>query len=239
MRVSTKFDIAGIEPQNDPAWDFAADKLRREFWRVVVRLVKDANEFERARGRDRFGRKLTPISRYTRAHRRSAMGPADPNAPPLTPADGASRTVAYFDGRAHADHAEFFYRNGWGKILNFHRIGAGRLPVRDVIGISPASLRKVTGQALAWWQNKRQEVRMPPPLPPPVREPAPLPVFRYPKPKPIPRPKVAASPIRFVPKPTGQRRSGKILVYTEKKLTGPPTIGEAMTGARFPGRRAR
>ena len=231
MRASTAFRVSGIEP-GDPEWGKADDALRRDFWRVVVRLVKDRREYDQARGLDRFGRKLRPITMYTRTHRRSEMGPADPNAPPLTPADGASRTVAYFDGRAYPDHAEFFWRNGWGRILHFHRIGAGRLPVRDVIGISPKSVAYVRAKAHAWWDEQRRNLAPPPPPPQPVpAAPAPAPAK---KPRnPMPRNRIAASPILVTRSPKGKRKTGKILVYSVKNLTGPPTIGESMTGQRI------
>ena len=166
-RTSTAYTVRGIEPHDDPAWQHAPESLRRDYWRQVVRLVKDANEYERARGRDRFGRKLTPITRFTREHRHSEMGSASPYAPPLVPSDEASRTVAYFDGRAFATHAEFFWRNGFGRILGYHRRGAWNtwahrhLPKRDVIGISPAALEKVHRRMDVWWDERRGEVKLP------------------------------------------------------------------------------
>lgn len=198
-RVSTKFEVTGIEPA-DPLWRSAPEPVRRDFWRQVVVLVKEEYEFERARGRDRFGRKLAAITRFTRANRRSATGAADANAPPLTPADAASRTVAYFDGRAFSDRAEFFWRNGWGRILGFHRVGArnkwakgGRLPVRDVIGISERSEAKVRREALKWWEDWKRGQAKPEPTPTPV-------------------PRTAGPKVVYVSKPT--RPSTKIQIYT-------------------------
>ncbi len=239
---STAFRVKGIEPSGDPAWALAGRDVHREFWREVVRLVLAENEFERARGRDRFGRKLVPISRYTRAHRRSEMGTADPNAPPLTPADDSSRTVAYFDGRAHGDHAEFFWRQGWGRILGYHRAGNARLPVRDVIGIAPQPLRRVTVKMRAWWETRKARLRPPAPVVVEPPEPRPKPKPR-PEPKPKPRPRVAAAAptprqlrvevLKSGERPRGRRAPGKILVYDAPR-SGPPTIGESTTAGIGP-----
>ena len=90
------------------------------------------------------------------------MGPADPDAPPLTPAYGLSRTRSLFTGRAMPGHAEFFWRfdpvtgKPWGRILRYHADGAGRLPVRDVIGLSPASLAWVRDQVGVWWTARQR-----------------------------------------------------------------------------------
>ncbi len=129
------------------------------------------------------------------------MGPADPSAPPLTPAYGLSRTRANLDGRAMPAYAEFFWRDGWGQILDYHRIGAanrwakaGALPVRDVIGISPAALNRVRRTIAMWWtawksvQQKAAAVK--PPSLPRVR--IPTPATRPPQ-QPLP-PTVAAGP---------------------------------------------
>jgi len=157
-RVSTKFDVAGLAPGRDWAWLMAGEAVHREFWREVVRLGKLAKGRELKAGIDRYGRAFAPLKPYTIEHRKSDMGEADPNAPPLIPAHGLSRTNAYFDGRAFPDRAEFFWRNDWGKILHFHRIGAGRLPVRDTIGLAPGSLAFIRAQMAKWWAAKRREI---------------------------------------------------------------------------------
>lgn len=168
-RSSTAFRIDDLAPTHSLSWQVAHPDQRRKFWQQVVVLVKEAKEKELVEGRDRFGKKLIPISRYTRAHRHSEMGVANYAAPPLTPADDKSRTNAYFDGRGHADHAEFFWRSGWGRILHYHRVGArnkwaksGRLPVRDVIGLSPKSHKWVKGKAWAWWDATGKTPQRPP-----------------------------------------------------------------------------
>lgn len=200
-RISSAFRLTGIEP-DDLAWHAATEADRRGFWREAVRIGLRVKDESLARGLDRHGLKLKRVSRYTREHRRSAMGPANPLAPALMPAEGLSRTRAYLKGRAFADHAEFFWSNGWGRILHFHRVGArnhwarsGKLPVRDVIGLSQADENKIRREVLAWWKAKTK---------PPAKPKAPLVVGTGPVPKrkkPA-RPKrvpVAAKPLVITP----------------------------------------
>lgn len=156
MALENGFVIEGIEPLDI---DLYGEHARREFWRAVVLIGLKVKDAELAKGRDRFGKPLTKIAPSTRKYRKSWTGQADPNAPPLTPAYSGSRTRALLDGRATRSRAEFFWRRDpvtgrpWSRILNFHRRGRGNLPVRDVIGISPASLKQVKAEALAAWSK--------------------------------------------------------------------------------------
>jgi hypothetical protein len=163
-RPSYAFRVEGIEPARSPAWKTAGESVRRAFWRAVVGYTLAAKDLSLARGEDRAGAELTPIAASTRKRRRSALGPADPDAPPLTPARAKSRTRALLAGRAFADHAEFFWRKdpitgkSWGVILGYHRKGGEHLPVRDVIGLAPEDLAKVRKQARRWWDIHRPPV---------------------------------------------------------------------------------
>lgn len=172
MAQSFAFKVEGVEPT-----DYRArPDLHGEFWRTVVALVLEVKDRELAAGLDAFGQPMTPISKYTREHRKSAMGPADPNAPPLTPAYGLSRTRSLLDGRAHAaqHYALFFWRSyegqHWGRILGYHRKGGKRLPVRNVIGLSPAGKAEVERRARQWWDTRVRHVV---PVPEPVKVPTP------------------------------------------------------------------
>lgn len=174
MAQSFAFKVEGVEP---PGYRDRPD-LHQEFWRTVVALVLSVKDRELAEGKDALGQPMTPISLYTREHRKSAMGPADPNAPPLTPAYGLSRTRSLLDGRAHAaqHHALFFWRvdpvtgQHWGKILGYHRKGSKKLPVRNVIGLSPAGRAEVQRRARQWWDARVRHVV---PVPTPAKTPAP------------------------------------------------------------------
>jgi hypothetical protein len=162
----------------DFAWHRADETLRREFWRAAVAYVLKVKDASLARGLDRDGRRLKPIKPSTRRNRKSAMGPADPNAPPLTPSFGASRTRLYLTGRALADGAEFYWRAGWGRILAIHAAGSRKrgLPKRDVIGLSPADTREAARLLAGWWRARVERDERPTllPVPPPPKGPLPV-----------------------------------------------------------------
>ena len=160
MATSNAFRVrlADVAP-NDAAFRAIDDATRVIVMRRLVQIVLKVRDASLAKGLDRFGNPFTPISWRTRENRRSAMGRPDPNAPPLTPAYGLSRTRSLLAGRAMTDHAEFYWRfdphtgKSWGVILGYHRVGAGHLPVRDAIGISPADLAIVRRELLADWRK--------------------------------------------------------------------------------------
>lgn len=152
--ASAAFSVKIAYP-SDQAWKSASDAVKAEYrgwWRDLVGKAKDK---ELAKGKDRHGANLVAIAKSTRDNRRSAMGPADPDAPPLTPAYGLSRTRSLFRGRIKGDTVQCFWGSHegehWGKILAYHRRGAGNLPVRDVIGLSKASEAWVKRTALRYW----------------------------------------------------------------------------------------
>jgi hypothetical protein len=152
-----RFDPTGT------AWAAAGPDVRRRFYQQVGKLAAAAKDLELARGLDRHGRRLKPIAASTRRRRRlwdySPMGKADPDAPPLTPCHARSRTRSLLRFAAHADGVWLFWAvdphtgRPWGEILDFHREGGGRLPVRDVIGLSEKATRQVRRDAWAWWHS--------------------------------------------------------------------------------------
>jgi hypothetical protein len=162
--VGTSYKIRGIAPP-DLAGRPKADQLR--FWTFVVEIGLKVKDQELAKGLDKDGVRLRPISEYTRKHRKSAMTPTgrgDPSAPPLMPARELSRTRSLLNGRALSTHAEFFWRfdpfagRSWGDVL---RIQAEK--GRDVIGLSEKGLAIVQKQALARWEAwKAGQVRIAP-----------------------------------------------------------------------------
>ena len=153
------FSIQGIEPRSDPAWQTAPEPDRRAYWRRVIDLVLDEYHREREEGIGVDGNPLFPLATKTILYRKSAMGTADHTAPPLIPAHGLSRTESLLDGRAFPDHAEFFWRFdehtgvAWGKILDYHRQGAGHLPARNVMGLSLKGQLNVQLAAGQWWRQ--------------------------------------------------------------------------------------
>ncbi len=179
---SFKINLRDVAPRGDPLWENADTKTRAEVlnWLVIYGLKeKDA---ELAAGLDRRGVPLAPIAASTRKHRKSEMGPADPNAPPLMPAYAVSRTRLLLQGRAVRDGAEFSWETdpisgkNWGIILGYHRRGRGRhghrIPKRDVIGISPQALQRVRSDITTRWSTWKMfggkiPERMMPVVPPP------------------------------------------------------------------------
>lgn len=152
---SYRLELATVAPIGDAAWVAAGPALKREFYRACLQIALEVKDEELARGLDKNGRPLAPISQYTRDHRHSAMGPASPDAPPLTPAYGLSRTRSLLTGRLEGSALLFYWKadqegRHWGRILGYHRQGR-RGPQRDVIGLAPDSVRQIQLRARAWW----------------------------------------------------------------------------------------
>jgi hypothetical protein len=77
----------------------------------------------------------------------------------LQPAHGLSRTRSLFTAQptTAADGVTCWWMYddltgaSWGEILRCHRDGGPKLPKRDVIGLSLASLQTVKNKAADWW----------------------------------------------------------------------------------------
>jgi hypothetical protein len=178
--VEDGYAIRGIMP---PALRGAAESVKLTFWSLVVREGLKEKDSELARGLDKDGGPLRRISAATRRHRRSMMTPTgrgDPSAPPLTPGRALSRTRSLLAGRAFVDRAEFWWRydpytyDSWAAVLR-HQKRQGR----DVFGLSPAGLAKVT--ARSWAAMKQLQAGHLPEVPPPLVQPAPTPARLIPK----------------------------------------------------------
>jgi hypothetical protein len=150
--------IAQVGPVHDPDYVSAPKSVKDEVrsWIVVYGLKEKDHDL--AEGLDRYGRPLRPISPLTKKYRKSAMGPADPNAPPLTPAYAVSRTRLLLEGESTQAGAQFWWGydahtgGDWGEILDHHRKGIGSRKVkRDVIGLSSAARARVKQQVMARW----------------------------------------------------------------------------------------
>jgi hypothetical protein len=155
--VPNHFTISGLEPIHDPTWHVASQAQRAAYLRVCRVLVLTEWDKQTAAGLDKDGAMLRPIKASTRKHRRSAMGPADPNAPPLQPAHELSRTRSLVDAKPVGMTIRVFWKfdpisgRRWSTILNYHRVGAGHLPVRDVFGLSQEARHRVLQAAYLWW----------------------------------------------------------------------------------------
>lgn len=157
MAKSVSFLVTGLEPRHDPLWLRATAAQHAAYFRVVRELVLIEYDGQLAAGLDRHGRPMRALAPSTLAHRRSAVGPADRHAPPLSPAHELSRTRSLLDARVVGTGIQVFWRfdaitrKRWGLVLDYHREGNARLPVRDVFGLSPEARRSVLAQGHAWW----------------------------------------------------------------------------------------
>lgn len=163
------FEVGGLEPLHDPTWHTATPAQRAAYLRVCRVLVLTEWDKQMAAGLGADGMKLAPIKMATRMRRHSAMGPADPNAPPLIPAHELSRTRSLVDARVIRAKIRVFWRfdpiSGmrWGTILGYHRDGKGNLPKRNVFGLHDEARHRVLQAAYHWWAgySRGKPTRMP------------------------------------------------------------------------------
>jgi hypothetical protein len=153
------FTVSGLEPTHSPAWHYATREQKAAYMRAVRVLVLTEWDRQIASGIGANGKKLRALSPTTKRHRHSEMGPADPNAPPLIPAYGLSRTRSLVDARTDGYTVKVYWKfdpisgKRWGVILGYHRDGKGHLPKRNVFGLSAANRKRVLKAAHAWWEH--------------------------------------------------------------------------------------
>lgn len=150
------FDVRGIEPPelaDAPPWD------RSRFWAIVAIIAERVKQDELQRGLDRHGRKLKPVRVRKVKFRRSGRVV---DGEPLMPHRGLSRTRRLLRYLVTSVGVTFYWTNGWARVLDIHRRGAclkrngrivGKLPVRDVFGISPAGMARIRDEAVRHWRN--------------------------------------------------------------------------------------
>ena len=150
------FLISGIEP---PELQDAPPDAKARFWRIAGIIAERVKQDELARGLDRHGRKLKPVRVRKIKFRRSGRVV---DGEPLMPHRGLSRTRRLLRYTVTSIGVLFYWGNGWAKILDYHRRGAclkrkgkiiGKLPVRDVFGISPAGMERIRAEAEMHWRN--------------------------------------------------------------------------------------
>ena len=158
------FLLGGIEPWADPAWQLGGAKAHAAYWAEAARVGAPVRRRSIAKGLDKDGKPLAKITKATRLARKrphySPMGKASPNAPPLTPCYGLSRTRCLL--RATPTQAgvwfdwgyDKFTRRSWGEILDYHRRGIHGT-VRDVIGLPPADRAQIAAAMATWWAKER------------------------------------------------------------------------------------
>lgn len=181
-KFSFRVSLAQAGP---PGWKSAPAAARADLARALVAFALEEKDADLAAGIGADGKALAALALKTRENRRSAMGPADPNAPALTPAHGLSRTRSLLTGRVEASGqgAVFWWKfdpvtaKDWGEILDHHRKGAGRLPVRDVFGLSPQAVARVRRRLREWWRAYQVGRASVPVAAEPAALPTPAPAF--------------------------------------------------------------
>jgi len=179
------FEIKDIEPGLDPAYALSR-AAQQAFWNQVGIIGLRVKRLSLARGLDKNGNPLAPISNLTRIARRddinsvtakhpySPRGRARVTAPPLQATGTASRTYSLlrfdvrgesvwfswgFDAASGMDWGIVLARhaNGFTQRFAYPQPGWGHVPSRDVIGLSAADITQVTHEVRLWWgANRRQ-----------------------------------------------------------------------------------
>lgn len=158
------FGLHGIEPALDPAWRLGGEKARAAFWAEAAKVGLLIRRRSLGKGLDKDGKPLAAISYRTKLARKrlgySPMGRSFPNAPPLTPCYGLSRTRCLLRTTPMADGVWFDWgydrhtRKNWGIILDYHRQGVhGK--IRDVFGLPPDDRAAIKLKMDRWWQANR------------------------------------------------------------------------------------
>lgn len=159
------FLVKGIEP---PAkeWRGVSEAEKIRFYTIAGVIAEKVKQDELQRGLDRHGRKLRAVKwRKVRFRRSGRVVDGEP----LMPHRGLSRTRRLLAYTVTAQGVLFYWQNGWGKILDMHRRGAcitrdgrvvGKLPVRDVFGISPAGIEKIRQEAYEAWKSGEMPEKM-------------------------------------------------------------------------------
>ena len=152
------FLVKGIEPSGREWTDATAGEKRR-FYEIAGIIAEKVKQSELQRGLDRNGNKLKPVRVRRVKFRRSGR---KIDGEPLMPHRGLSRTRRLLKYAITSLGILFYWQNGWAKILDMHRRGAclrrngrivGKLPKRDVFGISPAGIDQIRREALNHWRR--------------------------------------------------------------------------------------
>ena len=152
------FLINGIEPTGQE-WSRASKDDKKRFWTIAGTIAEKVKQEELQRGLDRFGHKLRPV-RFRKVRFRRSGKIVDGE--PLMPHRGLSRTRRLLKFSITSVGVLFYWQSGWAKILDMHRRGAcimrggrvvGKLPARDVFGISPAGRDKIRRESISMWRR--------------------------------------------------------------------------------------
>lgn len=152
------FLVKGIEPDGYE-WESALPSEKKRFWEIAGIIAEKVKQKELQQGLDRHGRKLRPVKYRKVKFRRSGR---IVDGEPLMPHRALARTRRLLKYTITSIGVLFYWQNGWAKILDYHRRGAclkrngrivGKLPVRDVFGISPTGIKEIQREAISHWRR--------------------------------------------------------------------------------------
>ena len=157
-KLPLSFSVKDVEPSDDPLWRRATPQQRQRFWTIAGRIANEVKQRELAKGLDYNGVPLRPVSVRLTRYKSGEMldGPA------LMPHRAISRTRRLLRYIVQRTQVKFYWAMNWGKILDYHRRGAvlmrggkcvGRLPVRNVFGISKKGMAEIERRAYLEWTN--------------------------------------------------------------------------------------
>jgi len=135
----------------------ASPERRKEFWKVAARIAMEVKQRELSQGLDHAGRKLKPVRARKLKYRSGQVLDGDP----LMPHRAMSRTRRLLRTITMGVKVTFYWAMGWARILDYHRRGAmlvrggkcvGRLPVRNVFGISPKGRAEISRRSIEAWR---------------------------------------------------------------------------------------
>lgn len=144
-------------------WTLAPSSLKRLYWKKFGEFAAKEKDADLAAGLDKRGARMPDIADSTREARLnpaySPMGIADPNAPPLTPCYGLSRTRSLLRHQSDENGVTFYWDfdpntgDSWGVVLSYHAKADGGRPARDVFGLSPNGTNRARAAAIRWWNG--------------------------------------------------------------------------------------
>jgi hypothetical protein len=129
-----------------------ATEVERELWEI--------NRADRTRGVDRRGVALVPLAPSTLARRKG-------KGPPLAPKGAGSRVVTEYLAELDVRPGKVEVKAGWGPILSktgrafleFHILGKGYNPKRDIAGITPKGHGRLRILIPAWIRESLRRVQ--------------------------------------------------------------------------------
>jgi len=185
-----------------PEWEGITEALKRQVLVRYAELIKERKHWELDRALDAETGEKMPARQKPR--------PDGASGPVLTPHNRQSRSHRYMRHSVGKAHVTIWWSHGWGTVLGYHAdgvvIGAFK---RDVIGLTPAGVRKVDRQIQDYWRRVKPKAKPKPPTTPrrekddtPARQP------------------IGGRRTRTGPRPIGERPGPQPAVYARPRARG-------------------